>query len=84
MVIPSKKKGSSAAAPSTLPAQVDLQKVMPITQDASVEPARKITSEEASALTFKALRDAWAIKRTAGARAKRAAAKASEAADSKK
>lgn len=57
-------------------AQVNLDSVLPITQDKSIEPARKITSDESSASAFSALRKAWGIQRYAGIRAKRAAEKA--------
>jgi large subunit ribosomal protein L13e len=69
-------KKSTQASEAT---QVCLSKVMPIVNDASVEPARKITEQDKQSSAHGTIRKAWGMKRYAGLRAKIAAEKAEAA-----
>jgi large subunit ribosomal protein L13e len=67
------KKSSSQASEA---AQVCLSKVMPISNDKTVEPARKITEQDKQATAYNTLRKAWGMQRYHGIRVKVAAEKA--------
>jgi len=70
-------KKNECSDPAVLAAagQVSVSAAFPITQDDSLEPARKATDAEKQSSAYLSLRKAWNLQRYAGIRAKRAAEK---------